>query len=142
MSFMNIDLFSVALQRMRHGAARQQLIAENVANADTPGHEARDLAAFDFGRELAQARQGHGRAAGPDPGALARTRPGHMATAPESGFGSSVPTTAWEELPRGEGVALEQQVLAMTETKLRHDEAAAYYRKAVELTRIATSARF
>jgi flagellar basal-body rod protein FlgB len=142
MSFMNVDLFSVALQRMRHGAARQQIIAENVANADTPGHEARDLAAFDFGRELERARLGDAADAAGDPGALARTQPGHMATAPESGTGQVVATAAWEVLPRGEGVVLEQQMLALTETRLRHDAAAAYYRKTADLMRAAMSAKF
>jgi flagellar basal-body rod protein FlgB len=142
MSFLNIDLFSVALQRMRHGAARQQLIAENVANADTPGHDARDLAPFDFGRELERARLDHAGDSAGDPGALARTQPGHMATAPGNGLGPSVAAASWEELPRGEGVVLEQQMLAMTETRLRHDEAAAYYRKATDLMRAAMSAKF
>jgi hypothetical protein len=33
-------------------------------------------------------------------------------------------------------------MLAMTETKLMHDQAVAYYRKAVELLKAASSGRF
>jgi flagellar basal-body rod protein FlgB len=143
MSFLDVDFFSVALQRMRHSAARQQVIARNVANADIPGEQARELAAFDFVRELDQARAGHGGAVPQDPAALARTAPGHLDGGDgREGFAAGPATESWDELPRGGDIALEQQMLAMTEAKLRHDSALAYYRKAAELMRTAASAKF
>jgi flagellar basal-body rod protein FlgB len=128
---------------MRHSAARQQVIARNVANADIPGAEARDLAAFDFARELDRARASHGGAAQDDPGDLARTEARHMAAdgGEPGGFKADEAEASWDEQPRGGDIALEQQMLAMNETKLRHDAAAAYYRKAAEMMRTAASAR-
>ena len=41
-----IDLFQVAGDRMRYLTERQTLIARNIANADTPGYKAQDLAPF------------------------------------------------------------------------------------------------
>ena len=54
-------------------ARRQQVLAANIANADTPGYQARDI---DFASALAQARSGGG-----DAGTTAVTRAGHMASA-------------------------------------------------------------
>lgn len=62
---------------LKLGAQRQQVLASNIANADTPNYKARD---FDFARAL-QGAVGRGNpaavAAVPAPG-LARTAPGHQ----------------------------------------------------------------
>ena len=50
-------------------AERQRLIASNIANADTPGYQAREM---DFAKALRQATQGSGE------GALAVTHPAHQ----------------------------------------------------------------
>ena len=141
MSFLDVDFFTVALQRMRHAVARQQVIARNVANADMPGARAYDIGSFDFARELERARTQHDGAVRQDPALLWCTRPGHMAAGDESGFAAGPAQESWDELPRGGDIALEQQMLAMTETKLQHDSALAYYRKAAELVRTATSTK-
>lgn len=52
-------------------AQRQELLASNIANADTPNYKARDI---DFGSALKGALQGGGQ-----PLALAATSQGHMA---------------------------------------------------------------
>ena len=49
-------------------AERQRLIASNIANADTPGYQAREM---DFAKALRQATQGAGE------GGLAMTHPAH-----------------------------------------------------------------
>jgi len=43
---MDINTLSLASAVAAHAAARQQVIAENVAHADTPGYRARDIADF------------------------------------------------------------------------------------------------
>ena len=70
-------------------ALRQRLLAQNVANAETPGYKRYDL---DFARALEAALQGTGAAPGPAetaPGSAARgalplavTHPGHLAGRP------------------------------------------------------------
>jgi flagellar basal-body rod protein FlgB len=142
MSFFNLDLLGVALQRMRHSAARETVIAQNIAQADTPGRRARDLAAFDFGAELARVRNVEGGGGASDPSHLRLTRAGHRAASGRTDFATSERASSWEILPGGNAVSLEQQMLAMTETKLMHDQAVAYYRKAVELLKAASSGRF
>lgn len=42
-----IDTMNMAMALGRHASARQRIVAQNVANADTPGYRAGDLAGFD-----------------------------------------------------------------------------------------------
>jgi len=65
------DSLNFQTQALVLRAERQQLLASNIANADTPGYQARDL---DFPRAL---REATGQLTAPD--ALSTTQPGHMA---------------------------------------------------------------
>jgi flagellar basal-body rod protein FlgB len=65
------DALSFQSQALGLRAYRQQVLAANIANADTPNYKARD---FDFSSALKEAVAG--RAAGSLP--LARTDPGHL----------------------------------------------------------------
>jgi len=65
-------------------AERQQLLASNIANADTPGYQARD---FNFGAALAAATGGDTGSANSAGGSLARTDAKHL----DVGGGSSLP---------------------------------------------------
>ncbi|MCI1193008.1 flagellar basal body rod protein FlgB [Calidifontimicrobium sp. SYSU G02091] len=58
-------------------AERQRLIASNIANADTPGYQAREM---DFAQALREATAGVAPA-----GTVARTAPGHIAPAASLG---------------------------------------------------------
>ena len=72
---MNLDtLLAPHADALRLRARRTTLLAGNIANADTPGYKARDLA---FGDALS--------AAGAAPLPLARTRSTHVAHAPYGG---------------------------------------------------------
>src|ERR1041384_8359546 len=55
MAISDLPIFSMLRTRMNWHQERQRLLAENVANADTPGYRARDLAPLDFGRQVEQA---------------------------------------------------------------------------------------
>lgn len=64
-------------------AQRQQLLASNIANADTPGYKARDL---DFRKAMQDVMAGHVSGA-----PLARTASGHLAPLQGQGAGGSTP---------------------------------------------------
>ena len=55
MAISDIPILSMLRTRMQWNQARQQVLAENVANADTPNYQAKDLAPPDFRRELTTA---------------------------------------------------------------------------------------
>src|ERR1700734_335740 len=67
MPISDIPILSMLRERMQWHQAREQVLAENVANADTPNYQAKDLAPPDFERELSTASL-----------ALDRTAPGHI----------------------------------------------------------------
>src|SRR5690349_5580690 len=48
MDFSKLPLFSMISQRIGWLSERQKVLAENVANADTPNYKARDLKPQDF----------------------------------------------------------------------------------------------
>jgi flagellar basal-body rod protein FlgB len=62
MGFADIPLLNQIKGRMTWLDARQQVVAQNVANADTPGYVARDLKApTDFARAMREdGRESHG----------------------------------------------------------------------------------
>lgn len=44
--FERLEIFTLAHARAQHAAARQAVVAQNIANADTPGYRARDITDF------------------------------------------------------------------------------------------------
>lgn len=70
------DMLNFNAQALRIRDQRQQVLASNIANADTPGYKARDL---DFRAALQGALQGTSAAGGTT---LATTSPGHLAGNP------------------------------------------------------------
>ena len=68
MDLSKIPLFAQLKGKMAWLSQRQKVLAENIANADTPGYVPRDLKPVDFSREIAavqrklkvaSTRQGH-----------------------------------------------------------------------------------
>ncbi len=132
---MNLDtipLFSMLRGRLGYLNQREQLISQNVANADTPGYTPRDLKPFTFQGQL-EAQSGGGGIV------MAATEPGHM-TAP----GSRV-ATSWtpqkapdsETTLDGNQVDLEDQMVKMNEARMDYDAAITFYQKSMDLIRTA-----
>jgi len=66
------DSLNFQAQALSLRSERQRLLASNIANADTPNYQARDI---DFARALSAATSGQAQA-----GSLATTQAGHMAS--------------------------------------------------------------
>ena len=58
MAISDIPIFSMLRTRMQWHQERQRVLAENVANADTPKFQPRDLTPLEFGRAGAAGRPG------------------------------------------------------------------------------------
>ncbi|WGH80343.1 flagellar basal body protein [Jannaschia ovalis] len=119
-----LPLLGLAAGAARHAAARQATISVNVANADTPGFRARDLAPFDPGG---------------DPFALRQTHPMHLgagAMAPPSFEISDVAAD-----PNGNTVDLEDQILRGIEAARGHDRAVTIYRGTLDMLRASIGRR-
>lgn len=127
--FQNMDVFRLSQALASHASARQAVITRNIANADTPGYQARDLAAFQdtlSGRGLS--------------GGLRQTRPGHF-TQPLTGDGGFQSTTQHATVPNGNSVSLEGELLKAAEVEQDHSRALAVYKSSLSVLRSAFGRR-
>ncbi len=131
----DIPLFSMLKGRMGYLTQRQQLIAENVANSDTPGYAPRDLKPFSFAAKLEAAT-------GVGPVAPARTSAMHLAGKPVADSGGWKPkvTPDSETKLDGNQVVLEEEMMKMSDAKMNYDAAVNIYEKAIAMLRTAAKA--
>lgn len=129
-------------RQMRHLAERQRVIAENVANNDTPHYKAQEVKRPDFSALLAAQgeRQGMPRVA----------RPGIRLTSGMSALGARPPASATnivpdretgETKPDGNNVTLEDQLLKMGGVQADYSAMTNLYRKQLQLMKSAIGAR-
>ena len=97
-----ISLFDLAAQRLGWIDRRQALLAQNVANADTPGYQAKDLTPF--AQQLGQASS-----------QMVRTNIQHMA-GPAS-EASALSPRPHERAPDGNAVSVEEQLTKIADTQ-------------------------
>jgi flagellar basal-body rod protein FlgB len=131
MSVGDVPIFSMLKDRMTYLADRQQVIAQNVANADTPGFTPKDLKPFTI--------PGHGGAAGGlQPLTPTLTSPMHMTapTATESGS-KPIDSPDSETTLNGNSVVLEEQMMKMTQARMDYDAAVTFYQQATTLLQTA-----
>lgn len=129
MDLFSIPFFNILRTRMNWLEARQEAIAGNIANANTRGYEAQDVAGVDFGRLVA----------GASPEAMRQTNVRHMpGTAGAAGAPfKQIDAPDRESTPDGNSVMLEDQMMKLGETQMNHQAAIGLYRKAVEMLRLA-----
>lgn len=121
---LKLSILRLASDLAAHSTARQTVVTQNVANADTPGYRARDLPDF-----------AEGLRAGPAFSART-TRPGHMAFGADArGFEPQEVAALGAETPNGNSVSLEDQMLRSAEARRNHDLALGVYRKTLEVLR-------
>lgn len=120
--FEKLEIVRMAQAMASYAGTRQGLIAENVANADTPGYRARDLNAF----ADTYYEPGHG---------MRQTRAGHIATDRDFAAEISGGHVAGADSPNGNGVSLESEMLRAADTQRQHDMALSIYRNASNVLR-------
>ncbi|MBK1660038.1 flagellar basal body rod protein FlgB [Paracraurococcus ruber] len=129
-----IDVFRVTGARMRYLAERQNLLAQNIANADTPHYQARDLKGFAFDSALLRAMPGA-------PLPQAATRAGHVTDAGPGAAPLRGRRASNGEDPDGNTVDLEEQMLKQADVARAYDLATTVYRRNVALLRTAAGGR-
>jgi flagellar basal-body rod protein FlgB len=106
---------------------RQSVLADNVANADTPAFRPRDIVPFE------QALAATSRAV-----PLARTAAAHLpaAAAAEPGGPGTMRIRPYETTPAGNGVVIEEQLHKLGATQLDHQLATGIYGKQVAMLKL------
>jgi flagellar basal-body rod protein FlgB len=126
MTLDGVPLFTMIKGRLRHLSERQGLIAENVANSDTPGFTPRDLKPFTL--------------AGPTGGGgvqAARTHAMHIGTGPTKATWGAVKAPGSETTLDGNSVVLEEEMIKLQEARAQYDAAIGLYQKSLGLLRMA-----
>lgn len=119
--FEKLELTRMAQSLAAQSGARMAVIAENIANADTPGYKAKDIPAF---AEVYEAEGLEMRA----------TRPGHL-SAPDA-VATPIPDVArGHESPNGNSVSLEAEMVKSVEARQNHEMALAIYRATSDVIR-------
>lgn len=127
---MDLTTLNIASAMAAHASARQQVIAENVAHADTPGYQARDIAPFSEVLESGPAFQAR------------MTRPGHIPFGGDPrGFEPRVETAFGAETPNGNSVSLEDQMMRAAQVRQDHQMALGVYSKSLEILRSSVTSR-
>lgn len=119
-------LMAALKTKMQWHAARQGVIAENVANASTPGYRSQDLAPVEADSSGIS---------------VSRTNSGHLTLASASGEGRSEKTGSFERTPDGNAVVLEEQMAMAAQNQMDHQMAATLYSKSLGLLRTALGKR-
>lgn len=124
--FESLEIFRMAHGMAKHAGARQTVIAQNMANADTPEYVARDIAPFKALYENAD-----------HPIHQKATRDAHLNGMMESQSFSSSERRDVSSDPNGNTVSIESEMLHAVNTKRQHDRAVMIYKSALTILRTA-----
>lgn len=135
MAISDIPILSMLRTRLEWGQERQRVLAENVANADTPNYRARDITPPKFA-EPNQTR------AEPVPGlALAVTDKSHLAGKELAGSSFRSTTGGSEVRPTGNAVNLEEEMMKIAGNQMEYQAATALYTRSLNLLKTAVGKR-
>ncbi|MFI4964105.1 MAG: flagellar basal body rod protein FlgB [Caulobacterales bacterium] len=130
----DIPLFAMLKSRLGYLSDRQRVIAENVANANTPGYQAHDLKPFDFQLQAQVQAAAGGRAPA---GTMAVTQPGHMQPPGARHGVKPVTSPDSEETLDGNGVVLEDEMIKLTDARMDYDAAIGFYQQSLNMLKTA-----
>ena len=117
--------------KMNYLNERQGIIAQNMANGDTPGFQSKDLTKVDFGAVLKNVTDSNRVT-------LATTQSGHM---PDPGQIANAKDKSdkitYEVSPDGNGVIMEEQMVKANETMMDYNLMTSLMNKQVSMYRVA-----
>ena len=141
MDFTKLTVFQALSAKMTWLNERQRVLAQNVANADTPGYEARDIKEPDFGAMLKQLQRRPGQAV--KSVEVVKTDGQHLSG---GGGGSALggemkldpkKTDGLEPSPTGNAVNLEEEMMKVAQSAADYELAANLYQRHLGMIRLA-----
>lgn len=124
----DLPLVSMLKTRLHWHQARQKLLAENVANADTPGFRPKDLRAPSFAPSGAVRSQGV---------EVERTDAAHLALAAARPGENPQNAKLFEVTPSGNAINLEDEMMKVSQNQSDYQLAASLYTKSMQMLRTA-----
>jgi flagellar basal-body rod protein FlgB len=131
MTVSDLPIFSMLRSRMQWHQERQKVLADNVANADTPKFRPRDLKPLDFGSQVKQAGQV----------SVASTDPAHITGANATGPFASAQNNKYDVRPAGNAVSLEEEMIKVAANQMDYQAATSLYSRSMGLFRTALGKR-
>ncbi len=130
-------LFDLAERRLQWLGARQGLLSQNLANADTPGYAPSDLKPFSafLGLQLRPPETDGTTASQTGADGLQNTSPLHLQGLITHDQG--VTLLRGEKAPDGNAVSVDQQLVKVAETDTQHEAVTAIYMKYLSMFRTA-----
>jgi flagellar basal-body rod protein FlgB len=125
MSMSDIPILSMLRTRMQWHQERQHVLADNVANAETPNFRPRDLVELDFNAFAAA------------PPMLARTDPGHQAAPGGTPSFASSSSGSFAVKPAGNAVSLEEEMMKVASNQMDFQTVTTLYSKSLSLIKLA-----
>ncbi len=132
MDLRNLAIFSMATRRMSWLGKRQEVLAHNIANSDTPRYRPQDLKAQEFRKFLHPSIPRT---------QLATTQANHVL--PPRGnpkFRENEDKETYEVAPAGNAVVIEEQLMKVTETQSDYRLVTNLYEKHLSMIRAAIGA--
>jgi flagellar basal-body rod protein FlgB len=126
MPITDLPILNMLRERMQWQQARQEVLAQNVANADTPDYQAKDLVPLDFSQTLTTASL-----------ALDRTSPEHLAAATAAGSPFASQNAGYEIRPRGNSVSHEDEMMNVATNQMDYEAATEMYTHSLNLIKLA-----
>lgn len=131
MNFTDAPLFGMLRERMSWLNSRQNVLSQNVANADAPGYTARDLKPLDFEAMMKNASPSSFNTT------LAITDPRHIAPANENAPFEDTQSADAQATSSGNTVSLEEEMMKVADTQAQYQAATNLYAKAIGMFRTA-----
>jgi flagellar basal-body rod protein FlgB len=123
-----IPLFQALADKMRWHEARQGVLAQNIANADTPNFVERDLSPYSFGDTLKSTATL----------TVATTSPMHLQASSGGGSGAfDSQSSPFEVTPSGNGVTLEDEMMKVAGNDMDYQAVTALYQRSIGILRMA-----
>ncbi len=122
--FTELNVFKIAYSMATHAGTRQALVAQNIANADTPNYHAKDIRPFTEVYARGGAMSGD----------MVSTRSSHL-NGQGDGMEWAITSDDTGSGPNGNSVSIEEEILKGVETKRKHDQALAIYRSSMNVLR-------
>jgi len=144
MDFNQIPLFQAITRKMGWLGQRQQVLARNIANINTPGFKPKDIAAPDFGELLrGNSMDNRSRPGGGIP--LVTTNPAHFGADPledpVSAREIDITVPDAPNRPNGNAVVMETELMKVSKTAMDYQLTTNIYRKYISMFKTAIGRR-
>lgn len=124
--FQKMELFRMSAAMAEHAGKRQALAAQNMANVDTPGYQARRLKSF------ADLTQGTGLSAS-DAFSGWASRRGHLHGSGETSVSAQITKEKNGAALDGNTVSVDREMLESVSARREHDRAIAIYKSTLKI---------